>query len=71
MVDDQMSGAMMSEIAAKVLTARVSLDWTQQELAERARVSCPSVARVERGDDVSTTTLEKVAAARGLKVELT
>jgi len=66
-----MSGATMSEIAAKVHGARVSLDWTQQELAERARVSRPSVARIERGNDVSTATLEKVAAALGLKVELT
>lgn len=71
MVDDQMSGTTMSEIAAKIHKARVSLDWTQQELAERARVSRPSVARIERGDDVSTATLEKVAAALGLKVELT
>ena len=71
MVEDRASGTTMSEIAGKVHGTRVSLDWTQQELAERAGVSRPSVARVERGDDVSTATLEKVAAALGLRVELT
>ena len=71
MVEDQASGTTMSEIAWKVHETRVSLDWTQQELAERAGVSRPSVARIERGDDVSTATLEKVAAALNLKVELT
>ena len=71
MVEDQVSGTTMSEIADKVHEVRVSLDWTQQKLAERAGVSRPSVARIERGDDVSTATLEKVAAALGLRVELT
>lgn len=71
MVDDQVPGTTMSEIAGKVHETRVSLDWTQQDLAERAGVSRPSVARIERGDDVSTATLEKVAAALGLRVKLT
>lgn len=71
MVEHRTSGATMSEIAGKVHEVRVSLDWTQQKLAERAGVSRPSVARVERGDDVSTATLEKVAAALGLRLELT
>lgn len=71
MVEDQESGTTMSEIADKVHEVRVSLDWTQQELAERAGVSRPSVARIERGDDISTATLEKVAVALGLRVELT
>lgn len=42
--------------------------WTQREVAERAGVSRPTVARIERGDDVSTATLAKVAAALGLTV---
>lgn len=60
----------MAEIASKIHETRVSLDWTQNELAERAGVSRPTVARIERGHAVSTATLEKVAAALGLRVEL-
>lgn len=70
MAEDQVSGTTMSEIAGKIHETRVSLDWTQHELAERAGVSRPTVARVERGDDVSTATLEKVAAALELKLAL-
>lgn len=70
MVEDQVSGPTMPEIADKIYEARASLDWTQRELAEHAGVSRPTVARIERGDDVSTATLAKVAAALGLKVEL-
>lgn len=44
---------------------------TQAELAEKASVSRPTVARVEAGEDVSTATLEKIAAALGLKVAFT
>ena len=60
----------MAEIAGRIHETRVSLNWTQNELAERAGVSRPTVARIERGDDVSTATLEKVTAALGLRVEL-
>lgn len=67
---DQASGATMLEIAAKIHDARVACAWTQRELAERAGVSRPTVARIERGDDVSTATLAKVAAALGLTVAL-
>lgn len=51
--------------------ARAALGWTQEELAERAGVSRPTVARIERGDDVNTATLTRVAAALGLSVEIT
>lgn len=71
MSDDQASCAPLVEIASKIHETRVSLDWTQNELAERAGVSRPTVARIERGQAVSTATLEKVAAALGLRVELT
>lgn len=67
---DQASGATMLEIAAKIHDARVACAWTQRELAERAGVSRPTVARIERGDDVSTATLAKVAAALDLTVAL-
>lgn len=55
----------------QIRTARMEQGLTQTELAERAGVSRPTVARVEAGEDVSTATLEKVAAALGLAIELT
>ena len=56
----------MGEIAKRVREARDTHEWSQEELAERAGVSRPTVARIERGDDVSTATLAKVTAALGL-----
>jgi transcriptional regulator with XRE-family HTH domain len=60
----------MEDVAGRIRKARVARDWTQIELAEHAGVSRPTVARVERGDDISTATLAKVAGALGLRVEL-
>ena len=68
---DRTSDAPMVKIANKIHETRVSLGWTQNDLAERSAVSRPTVARIERADDISTATLEKVAAALGLRVELT
>lgn len=50
--------------------ARVPHGLTQAELAVRAGISRPTVARVEAGEDVSTATLEKVAGALGLGLML-
>lgn len=61
----------IAEIASTIHKARLSRDWTQAELAARAGLSRPTVARIESGKAVSTATLEKVAAALGLRVELT
>ncbi len=57
-------------LGSQLKDARNRQGLTQAELAERAGVSRPTVARVESGDDVSTATLEKVAAALGLTIEL-
>lgn len=43
--------------------ARLELGWTQEQLAENAEVSRPSIARIEAGHDVSTATLGKVVDA--------
>lgn len=61
----------MLEIAQKVRDARQAAQLTQHELADRAKVSRPSVARVEHGDNVSTTTLSKIATTLGLSLQLT
>ena len=65
------SSASMHEIAGRVRTARLAAGLTQHELAERAGLSRPSVARVEAGEDVSTATLAKVADALGLVLRVT
>lgn len=56
----------MADIAEQVQQARETRGWTQNELASHAGVSRPSVARIEHGDDTSTSTLTKVANALGL-----
>lgn len=50
--------------------ARTTKGWSQDELAERAGLSRPTIARAERGDDISTATLAKIAPVLGLTFEL-
>lgn len=58
--------AAMLQIAHRVREARLAKEWTQEELADHAQVSRPSVARIERGDDVNTATLGKIADTLGM-----
>ncbi|MCD0172535.1 helix-turn-helix transcriptional regulator [Micrococcus luteus] len=44
--------------------------WSQAQLAERADVSRPTVARLEAGLDVSTGSLAKVLRALELQVRI-
>lgn len=53
-----------------VSEARKALGWSQRELAERAGVSRPTVARIEAGQQVRVGTLNAVAAALGMHVEI-
>ena len=41
------------------------------QLADAAGVSRPTIARVETGQNISTGTLERIAAVLGLQVEIT
>lgn len=50
--------------------ARNKQGLTQSELALKAGVSRPTVARVETGTSISIVTLVKVADALGLEVEV-
>ncbi|WP_288784143.1 helix-turn-helix domain-containing protein [Microbacterium lacticum] len=50
--------------------ARKKREWSQEMLAEKAGVSRPTIARVERGDDVSTANLTKIADVLGLQILL-
>lgn len=56
----------MTRMARIVRESRDAHGWSQMDLAERAGVSRPSIARIEGGEDVSTATLVKVAQAIGL-----
>lgn len=55
-------------LGKEIRAARLDREWSQQQLAEAAGVSRPTVARVEGDEDVSTATLEKVAGALGLSL---
>ncbi len=59
-------GDPMATIAEQIRKGRVDHGWTQAYLAEHSGLSRPTIARIERGDDVSTATLAKVAASLGL-----
>lgn len=67
---DQVDAQMMI-IAEQVRSARAARRWTQSELAAHAGLSRPTIARVERGADVSTSTLAKVVEALGLTISVT
>lgn len=50
-------------VGVSIRRARLDYGWTQEQLAENAEVSRPSIARIEAGQDVSTATLTKVTDA--------
>jgi transcriptional regulator with XRE-family HTH domain len=51
--------------------ARKKRGWSQEDLAQAAGLSRPTIARVESDNDVSTATIGKIAQALGLTLELT
>ncbi len=55
------------EIAALVTAWRRSRNWKQETLAQFAAVSLSTVERIERGEVVSTETLDRVAVALDFK----
>ncbi|MCS6547182.1 helix-turn-helix domain-containing protein [Curtobacterium flaccumfaciens pv. flaccumfaciens] len=50
--------------------ARLARGWTQADLGEKAGVSRPTIARVEANNEVTTSTISRIAAALGLTLEL-
>ncbi|QYH20440.1 helix-turn-helix transcriptional regulator [Corynebacterium aquatimens] len=50
--------------------ARRALGWSQSALAERSGVSRPTIARLETGRGVSSTSLLKLAKALDLQISL-
>ena len=65
-----MKGADTPSFGDVIREARKQREWSQEMLAEKAGVSRPTIARVERGDDVSTANLTKVAEVLGLQIKL-
>lgn len=57
-------------VGQDIRVARRALGWSQTELANRAQVSRPTIARVETGVNISTGTLEKVAKALGKRLRI-
>lgn len=53
-----------------VKAQRRAKGWSQDQLAEAAGLSRPTVARVEAGSAVSTATLSKVAVALGIQINV-
>jgi len=52
---------------ATLKRARLAAGWSQRELAARAGVHQPQVARAERGDDLQVSVLARIAAPLGLQ----
>lgn len=61
---------MNMSIGQQIRNARDKQGLTQTELAAKAGVSRPTVARVELGVAISIATLERIADALGLDVGL-
>jgi transcriptional regulator with XRE-family HTH domain len=60
------------ELAEAVRTRREELGWSQRQLAERAGMTQPGVARFETGGTTPTLRLlERLADALGLKLSVT
>src|SRR5438105_13807132 len=53
-------------IAPALKRARAAAGWSQRDLAERAGVHQPQVARAERGDDMQASVLARIALPLGL-----
>ncbi|WP_446740428.1 helix-turn-helix transcriptional regulator [Nesterenkonia sp. AY15] len=53
-----------------VQAARLDRGWSQEQLAESAGVSRPTVSRVELGEEPSMRTAKKLATALGLTLNL-
>lgn len=67
-----MSATQMSAggLGDRVRQARMTRGWSQSELASLAGVSRPTVARIEAGQQVRVSTLNAVAAALGMRVQI-
>jgi DNA-binding MarR family transcriptional regulator/DNA-binding XRE family transcriptional regulator len=59
-----------SSVAAAIKRARTAAGWSQRELAKRAGVHQPQVARAESGEDLQLSLLTRLALPLGLSLVL-
>lgn len=64
------ANAVKREITKTVIGERIKRKLTQAQLAQKAGLKQPSVARVESGSMPSITTLNKIAKALGTRLEI-
>lgn len=64
------SSKILGGVGRAVFDARRERKWSQTRLGHEAGVSRPTIARIERGADISVATLAKVTAALGLTVRI-
>lgn len=57
------------DCSARIKLEREKRSWTQEQLAERAKLSTRTVQRIESGDESSAETLRLIAEAFGLSAE--
>ncbi len=63
-------GSDVAVLGEVIRIGRKKRGWSQAALATSAGVSRPTVARIESGQDVSATSLSKIAAALDLHLRL-
>jgi len=70
MTDTLDANLVLTTISTQIKAARKRVGLSQTELADVAGLSRPTVARIEAGQDVSWSSLTKVADALGLHARL-
>ena len=64
------ANAVKREITSRIIEERIKRKLTQAQLAQKAGLKQPSLARVESGNMPSITTLSKIAKAMGTRLEI-
>lgn len=62
--------APIEQFGGVVKAQRKVKGWSQEQLAQAAGLSRPTVARIESGSAVSTATLAKIANALGIEIKV-
>lgn len=62
--------APIEQFGGVVKAQRKAKGWSQEQLAQAAGLSRPTVARLESGSAVSTATLAKIANSLGIEIKV-